>query len=102
MNSVQMDMEIDSGASISAISHETFQQYFSNSILSPTELLLKSYNGSYIKPFGTCKLEIVFNNLCHFLDFYVIENGGPPILGRNWMEVFKIGFKEIHFLKFKR
>jgi hypothetical protein len=26
------------------------------------------------------------------IKLYVVEGGGPPLLGRDWLESFKIGF----------
>ncbi|KAJ8865568.1 hypothetical protein PR048_033088 [Dryococelus australis] len=54
---VHLDMQIDSGASISAISERTYTNLFANYRLTPTTVCLKSYTNGVIHPCGTIKVQ---------------------------------------------
>ncbi|XP_055912361.1 uncharacterized protein K02A2.6-like [Eupeodes corollae] len=95
MNGIDLKMEIDSGASISAISDDVYRNLFSDLKVVESNISLKAYDGAIIKPIGVCKVNVQFKNVTKLVDIFIIKNGGPPILGRSWMKAFNIGFENI-------
>lgn len=99
VNGVSLRMEVDSGAPVSAISLATYKKYFKSSKISRTGSTFTSYNGNLMTPVGVCKLEVSYNNISQILEIYVINNGGPPILGRDWMRMFNIELRQVKFMQ---
>ncbi|KAK9679917.1 hypothetical protein QE152_g39563 [Popillia japonica] len=54
--------------------------------------------GNKIEPLGKITVSVRFQNEERCLDFYVIKNGGPPLVGRNFLHEFNVGFKNFNFL----
>jgi hypothetical protein len=89
-------MEIDSGAAISCISRETYYNQFSSYPLSQNYTKLKSYTGHAINPLGYINVKICYKGMLKPIKLYVVEGGGSPLSGRDWLESFKIGFQSIN------
>lgn len=85
--------ELDTGSNITAISKKFYDQNLSFIKLQLTDVKFKSYNGSIIKPVGVAKTKVCFNGVNKMLDLYVINDGGPPILGRVWLSSLPIQIK---------
>ena len=89
--------QLDSGASISAMSEHFWNEHFSNYNLFPPNKNLNVYTGEKMLALGFCKFNIGYNNLTKLLDVYVIKNGGPPILGRDFMSLYNLNISQINF-----
>ena len=46
---------------------------------------------------GFCKFRVSYNNLTKLLNVYIIKNGGPPILGRDFMSLYNLNISQINF-----
>lgn len=53
VNNCDIEFEIDTGASLSVCSESLYKKYFSNLTVNKTNIVLKSYDGSIIKPSGS-------------------------------------------------
>lgn len=84
-------MELDSGSGTSIMSESLYLKYFSNFILNACNLKMCLYNGHQISPLGYFEASLSFNGISKVLLFYVIKNGGPPLLGRDFMAKFNVG-----------
>ncbi|CAI6346683.1 unnamed protein product [Macrosiphum euphorbiae] len=84
--------QIDTGSGISVISVDSVKKFKIGSLdkLIKTNLKLKAYNGNIINPLGILSLVIGHKGLCKTLDLYVVNEGGPPIMGRDWITAFKV------------
>ncbi|XP_050549177.1 uncharacterized protein LOC126910566 [Daktulosphaira vitifoliae] len=83
-------MQLDTGSAISAISFSEYRNNFKYLPLVDTKINLKSYSGEYIVPVGVIKVKVKFNEKNFSLPLYIIENGGPPLLGNEWIKVLGI------------
>ncbi|XP_037299019.1 uncharacterized protein K02A2.6-like [Manduca sexta] len=83
-------MEIDSGSSISAMSDFFYKQNFCHLNLSPCNVKMCFYNGHRIIPIGYFISKVSYNNMTLNIKFFVIKNGGAPLLGRDFMQKFKL------------
>ena len=91
--------ELDTGSCVSAISEALFEQSFKSHPLLPTDLILKPYDGSSITPIGKLILPTSHNSQSGPHPFYVIRNGGQPLLGRDWLQKYKVNWANFHELK---
>lgn len=89
--------QLDTGASISAISEKFWMQNFSQHKLVHLNKCLNVYTGEKMLTLGFCKLKIFFNNISKLIDIYVIKNGDAPILGRDFMSSYHLNISQINF-----
>lgn len=99
INKLKFDMELDSGSGTSVISEKLYLQHFKNYNLIKTDLRMCLYNGHKIIPIGYFICTVSYFNTCQNIRFYVIQNGGPPLLGRDFMTKFKIYFSSTYVNK---
>ena len=90
INSEKYVFLFDSGASISAISLDFHKQHFSKFKLMPDGTLLLGYGKAKITFVGFIQPTVSFNNTHKTFKILVVKNGGPPILGRNFLCEFNI------------
>lgn len=93
INGIELEMLIDTGASLSAISEKMFNELFSNFKVNDDNVILQSYSG--LKVTGAINVSIKFKNLSKMLKIVVVENGGPAILDRDFLRLFKIGLSNV-------
>lgn len=98
INGVGLEMLIDTGASLSAMSKKTYIELFSNFKLIEDNVILQSYSGEILKVTGAINVSIKFKNLSKMLKIIIVENGGPAILGRDFLRLFKIGLSNVNNL----
>ncbi|XP_039756663.1 uncharacterized protein K02A2.6-like [Pararge aegeria] len=56
------------------------------------------YTGSVIEPLGYIMVNVQCKNRLYKLPLYVVENGGPPLLGRAWIRILQIDITNCHNL----
>jgi hypothetical protein len=100
-NNQHLAMELDTGSPISAISDNLYKNLFSSEHLEPATLNLKTYTGTTINTLGKIRIKIEVNNVKASFDLYVIVNGGPSLLGRDFIKRFQIpiGINNINMKK---
>ncbi|XP_046398236.1 uncharacterized protein LOC124165041 [Ischnura elegans] len=82
-------MEIDTGSAISAISEEYYRANYSYLKLKATSVRLRSYSNTLIQPLGTIDVSATYKGHTARLSLFVVTNGGPPLLGRDWFRALK-------------
>ncbi|XP_041378038.1 uncharacterized protein K02A2.6-like [Gigantopelta aegis] len=92
---IDFPMELDTGSALSIISTEFYNKHFKHLPLQSTKVVMKTYTGEKIKPKGLITVEVEQNSQKEQLELYVIENGGPPLFGRSWLEKIKLDWMEI-------
>lgn len=90
LGNVKLTMELDSGSGVCVISDKLFSDKFSNYKLSKSNVTMCMYSGHKISPLGYFCIQVIFNNLKKKLKVFVIKNGGPPLLGRDFMSAFNL------------
>lgn len=97
INKISYSFQLDTGASISAMSEKFWEKNFSEYKLFPPNKNLNVYTGEKMLALGFCKFKVSYNDITKFLDVYVIKNGGPPILGRDFMSIYDLNVSQINF-----
>lgn len=83
LSGVKLNMELDTGSALSIISVADYKQLFSKLLLLKTSVILKNYTGKKVSPKG--KLKVKVREKTQQLKLYVLKNGGPPLLEREWL-----------------
>lgn len=89
--------EVDSGSSVSAISQNTYNTYFPEVPLLPTKKRLITYTGDQISSVGIAQLQVKYSGKIETLDVYVVKEGGPPLLGRDFISKFDLELSPIEY-----
>ncbi|KAJ8929589.1 hypothetical protein NQ314_017696 [Rhamnusium bicolor] len=92
---VPFSFELDTGASISVISEIFKIKYFNKFKILPTNKRLMSYDGTQITPIGYITVNVTYNDKTSALKLYIIQGGGPPLLGRDFFHVFNLSLNSI-------
>ncbi|XP_044757268.1 uncharacterized protein K02A2.6-like [Coccinella septempunctata] len=66
--------------------------------LKQTDRCLTFYNGTKVEPLGILNANVEFKRIVTNMNFYVFKNGGPPILGRDFLNIYNIGFSNLNFM----
>ena len=95
---VDLQMELDTGASLSLITETTYSNLSSTlSPLTPSNFTLTTYTGEKIIPLGPINVQINYQSQCASLPLLVVPDG-PTLLGHNWLEEMKINWLDIKLL----
>ena len=84
VNTVNLMMELDTGEMLSLISEKTYHNVFPTEPapqLNTSQAELKTYTGESITITGAIDVEVVYNDQHKQLNFLVVEEEGPSLLG---------------------
>lgn len=99
---IVLGMEVDSGSAVSVLPAATWRNFFSHTEqLGKANKTLRTYNGSVVAPLGICRLPVIYNNITHLLDFYIVEDGPVSLLGRDFLSKFNLAFVTINHCSVK-
>ncbi|KOB69967.1 Uncharacterized protein OBRU01_15971 [Operophtera brumata] len=90
VENVQCKFEIDTGSKISAISKKFYGLHFSQIPIQSRTLTFRSYTGDVIETLGYIVVRVKGVSEAANMKLYVIDNGGPPLLGRIWIKHLKL------------
>lgn len=84
--------KIDTGASLSIISKETFDNTFADCTLKPSNISLSTYTGVALTVHGMMVAEVQHISQSAMLPILVVDGTGPSLLGRNWLQKIKLNW----------
>ena len=84
-----LPMELDTGASHSVISYETYR-HLSN---------IKTYSGDPLQVKGTLEVKTSHGERRAKLPLVVVSGNRPSLIGHKWLSLFQLDWKEIHSLQ---
>ena len=94
-----LTMEIDTGASFSVISYNTYDNNFKSIPLEDTKISLKTYSGEKLKIHGIVGVDVRYEEQVAHLPLLVVGVDGPSLMGRDWLAVFRLNWKEIYYVE---
>ncbi len=80
-----VNFEVDSGACVSVINEQCYENLFKSKELKQTNLVLSSYTNQPIKPLGKLSVRVQYQNVEKQLTLYVVTKGANPLMGRDWI-----------------
>ena len=96
VNSHKLDMELDTGASVSVISEDTFNSGLSSSVqLRPSNASLTSYSGHLLEILGSANVKVKYQTQTVTLPIFVIKGKGVSLFSRNWLKRNKLDWQII-------
>ena len=78
-------MQLDTGASLSLMSENTFKELWPDRSLSPSQVRLCSYSGESIPVLGSVSVTVTYKTQCHKVTLIVVKGSGITLMGRNWL-----------------
>ena len=101
LNNCALDMEIDTGASLSIMSEKKYHSLWplqSRPGLQPTTVKLHMYTKEPIRVLGTIT---VYTYVCYkeqklSMPLLVVAGNGPSLLGRDWLAQLKLDWQELY------
>jgi hypothetical protein len=91
-----VNMEVDTGATVSVISEESYQFLFPDKVLQKCTMALKTYTGEPMQICGEVQVTVRYQEQGpHELPLVVIKGRGPTLLGRNWLYRFRLDWAGI-------
>ena len=105
LNGTELKMEIDTGASLSLMSEETYHRVWeANSAppLLPSTANLRTYTGERIATLGRIEVEVSINVQTAHLSLEVVKGAGPSLLGVDWLQELRLDWKQIFKIRCNR
>jgi len=86
INNQPLEMELDTGVTVSIISESTWKQKLLEPPLQPCPFVLKGYPNNKLNILGMCDVEITAGDTTKQLPLVVCSGNGLSLLGRNWLQ----------------
>ena len=96
VDGVPLQMEIDTGSSLSLISESTFWQLWPNKTWEDSKTNLTMYSGAQLQVLGTVNVQVCQASARPVnLSLAVVGADGPSLLGRNWIQSLQLDWPRI-------
>ena len=96
LNDKECQMQVDTGASVSLMSENTYQKLWScPPKLDPSKMRLHTHTGEEIQVLGSLVLDVSHNRQQADLPILVVSSNCPLLLGRDWLRTLILDWKEI-------
>ena len=96
VDGVPLQMEIDTGSSLSLISESTFRQLWPNKTWEDSKTNLTMYSGAQLQVLGTVNVQVCQASARPVnLSLAVVGADGPSLLGRNWIQSLQLDWPRI-------
>ena len=92
---VMVSMQLDTGASLSIMAETTFKEFWPQRSLSSSQVRLCSYSGEAIHALGAVDVNVTYKGQSHKVPLIVVKGSGLTLMGRNWLQLFKLDWQEI-------
>ena len=99
LNNCDLEMEIDTGASLSIMSEQTYHSLWqtqSRPDLQPTTVKLHTYTKEPIKVLGIITVHVCYKEQNKSMPLLVVAGHGPSLLGRDWLAQLKLDWQELY------
>ena len=94
-----VQMEIDTGASVSILSSATYEEKFTAKPLQASPVKLRTYADKPLQNLGSISVPVKHNSQEMQLPVLVVAGNDPNLLGRDWLEKLQINWKAIDHLR---
>ena len=94
----ELEMEVDTRASLSIISEETYSRLWPEEkkpSLQESNITLRTYSGEQLAIKGTLKVDFEYKDQKAHLQLVVATGQGPNLLGRDWLSRIRLDWTEL-------
>eukprot|EP00731_Ephydatia_muelleri_P014717 Em0008g437a len=101
LHGVPVSMEIDTGAARTVMSQQAFKSTWGKSVapvLHDTHIKLCTYTGESLKVLGVADVTVMYKGQETKLPLVVVGQGGPNLLGRDWLRALKLDWGAIRLI----
>ncbi|XP_052767906.1 uncharacterized protein K02A2.6-like [Mya arenaria] len=95
LGGTKVDMELDTGSSVSIVPEDIYEQVLRKYPLRNTNVKLKSYSGNKIELLGKCEVPVEYESQKYKLSLLVAKGKRPALFGRNWLEKIPLNWRGI-------
>lgn len=100
LNDTDISMEVDTGASFSVISEQTYTSLWPKHLTPQLRHIhnppiLKTYTGQPIQVVGQLTVKVTHNHQQKHLTLLVIKGKGPSLIGRDWLQHLKLDWQQL-------
>ena len=102
LNTVQVEMLLDTGASVSLINLPTYQMLQQHKVVAPLQnfsIQLRTYTGQPIHVLGMLPVQAEYMGKLVDVCVHVVEGDGPNLMGRDWLSLLEVNLGEVNLLK---
>ena len=98
VNGQSLQMELDTGASVSLISEQQYKQLHEAPTLERSSVILRAYTGETLSILGSIEVTATCNKQTNRVPLLVIKVNGPNLMGRDWLAKFQLDWQNIYQL----
>ena len=93
----ELTMEIDTGAAVSIVSEETVNSspFLKCLPLQQTDVRLRTYTGEPVSVLGQLLVKVQHDEAQETIPLQVVKGGGTTLLGRDWLQKFRLHWNNI-------
>ena len=102
LSTAETTMEVDTGATLSIMSEETYNRLWTPDArppLLPSSAKLSTYTGEKISVIGTIKVHVSYQHQQHQLHLLIVPGTGPSLLGRDWLQHIRLDWAQMNLLR---
>ena len=96
-----VDIVLDTGSSVTITPNNVWTDVLAAKSLLQTDVKLRSYSGHEIPFVGEAKVHVSYGDQQACLPVIVTASNGPTRVGRNWLSVLKVDWKQIKRISLK-
>ena len=93
----EIPMEIDTGASMTIMSEDTYRKIWPTRKLEVSNVKLQTYSKEPLPVVGARDVQVQYEGQSATLRLVVVKGNGPTLLGRNWLGSIRINWCRIHY-----
>ena len=97
-----VDLELDTSASVTIIPNHVWPRALAAKSLQETDVKLKSYSGHEIPVLREAKVQESYGDLQDCLPVLITACDGPALMGRNWLSVLGLDWKQIKMISLEQ
>ena len=96
VNGKNIEFQLDTGAALTVMTEKDFHAATDGTVpLQPCQKQLQTYTGKSVPVAGECDISVGYRGQQRQLPLIVVKGGGPPLLGRNWLEHIILDWQDI-------
>ena len=96
VNGKNIEFQLDTGAALTVMTEKDFHAATDGTVpLQPCQKQLQTYTGESVPVAGECDISVGYRGQQRQPTLIVVKGGGPPLLGRNWLEHIKLDWQDI-------